>query len=341
MGGNALKNCYTRRYNKDEYQVLSNEIIEILSKSPDINKVKIPYSYRNKETFGDLDILISYNEKFDLTNYIKNTFNPKEMFSNGECLSFEYKEFQIDLIKANEHFNTSLEYLNWNDLGNLIGRIAHKFGLKYGHKGLLYIIKNDSGYNPKELTISTKAKDIIEFLGFDFDRYTFGFDTVNDIYDFVVKSKFFNPEIFSFEAMNHANRVRNKKRVTYQGFLDYLEKIELNKDQKYFEYNKKKEVYLPRLNYYFPEANIFEFIDDYKKELAVRDFFRQKFNGEYVSNITGFKDKDLGKFIAYFKTIFWENIKEDNISFEEWIIAKDQDEIKIHLENALKQYTNN
>lgn len=47
------------------------------------------------------------------------------------------------MLKANEHFNTSLEYLNWNDLGNLIGRIAHKFGLKYGHKGLLYIIKND------------------------------------------------------------------------------------------------------------------------------------------------------------------------------------------------------
>lgn len=70
--------------------------------------------------------------------------------------------------------------------------------------------------------------------------------------------------------MNHANRVRNKKRVTYQGFLDYLEKIELNKDQKYFEYNKKRKYIYQDFNYYFPEANIFEFIDDYKKELAVR-----------------------------------------------------------------------
>lgn len=342
MGGNALKNSVTRRYNKDEYLVLSQEIITTLNKSEDIYKTKIPYSYRNKETFGDLDILLSFKHNLDLRNFIKSNFETKEVVSNGDCLSFEYKEFQVDLIKENEYFDTHLEYLNWNDLGNIIGRVAHKFGLKYGHKGLLFVIKNDDGYNSRELTITQDIHKILDFLGFDFDRYTFGFDTVQEIYDFVISSKFFNPEIFSFEAMNHINRVRNKKRITYQGFIDYIESIKLDTNRKFFQYNKNKEVYLPRLNYYFPEAEIFQFIDNYNKDIALKEAVKEKFNGKVVNDITGLSDKSLGEFIAYFKNMFWSGLdKAPDISFDNWILLKSQDEINSSLKIAFQKYSSN
>ncbi|MFN8575367.1 MAG: hypothetical protein U0354_00785 [Candidatus Sericytochromatia bacterium] len=333
MGGNALKNCFTRRYQKDEYNDLSKEVINILKKSENILNINIPFSYRNKESFGDMDIVISFNKNFDIGNYIKKSFNPKQIVSNGDCISFEYKEFQIDLIKSNEHYYTNLEYLNWNDLGNIIGRVAHKFGLKYGHKGLAYIIKNESGYNPRELMLTENILDILDFLGFDYDRYTFGFDNVSDIYDFVIESKFFNPIIFSFEEMNHINRVRNKKRITYKGFLEYINTKDLT-NKTYFQYNSNKEIYLARINYYFPEAHIFDFIENYKNDIEKKEFIKSKFNGDLVSQITGLSDKNLGEFITYFKNKFYiEHISSD-IAFDDWILDKDIDNIKISILNA-------
>lgn len=326
MGGNALKNCFTRRYQKDEYNLLCNEVLEILSKSEDIYKAVIPYAYRNKESFGDMDIVISFKKNLDLAAYIKKAFDSKEIKSNGDCLSFEYKEFQIDLIKENDHFKTTVEYLNWNDLGNIIGRVAHKFGLKYGHKGLLYIAKNDSGYNPKELLMSKNILEILEFLGFDYDKYTFGFDNINDIYDFVIESKFFNPQIFSFEEMNHINRVRNRKRITYQGFIDYIETID-SKNREFFEYNKNKSIYLARVDYYFPEADIFGFIENYKKEIEIKDKVKDKFNGQLIIDLTGLTDKILGEFISYFKNDYYKGLGSD-LDFDSWVLLQDKEEIK-------------
>lgn len=340
MGGNALKNCFTRRYQKDEYNHLCNEVLEILLSSENIYKAVIPYSYRNKESFGDMDIVISFTQNFDLQTYIKKYFNSKEIKSNGDCLSFEYKEFQIDLIKENDHFKTSLEYLNWNDLGNIIGRVAHKFGLKYGHKGLLYIAKNDSGYNPKEILISENILDILEFLGFDYDRYTFGFNNINDIYDFVIESKFFNPQIFSFEEMNHINRVRNKKRITYQGFIDYIKTINFN-EKSFFEYSKDKSIYLPRVNYYFPEADIFGFIENYKKEIEIKEKVKDKFNGQLLIDLTGLTDKSLGEFINYFKNHYYKNNLSDNLDFDNWVLLQDKEEIKGVIYKCFLEFSKN
>lgn len=337
MGGNALKNCETRRYKKDEYNDLVKEVIQKLNNIPEITKKQVPFSYRDKESFGDLDIVIVHN-CYDLKGSINKEFNPKEIVSNGDCLSFEYKEFQIDLIKSSiEHFNTTLEYLNWNDLGNIIGRVAHKFGLKYGHKGLSYIIKNESGYKPRELLISKDIRKILEFLGFNFSKYTLGFDTLNDIYRYVRYSEFFNSDIFSFEEMNHTNRVRNKKRSTYQGFIDYLNnQHEVEKSFLKYYFNGNKSIYLDRINYYFPEVDIFGFIESYNKDLELDKKVKEKFNGEIVSKITGLQGKELGQFIAFYKNRFTTTDEYFGYTFEFYIIESTSKQI----ENSILFYLN-
>ena len=47
MGGNALKNCFTRRFNKEEYNLLKEEVKNSLLNSENIYRVEIPYSYRD------------------------------------------------------------------------------------------------------------------------------------------------------------------------------------------------------------------------------------------------------------------------------------------------------
>ena len=41
--------------------------------------------------------------------------------------------FQIDFIKVGEeNWETSKNYFSYNDLGNLMGRLAQRLGVKYG-----------------------------------------------------------------------------------------------------------------------------------------------------------------------------------------------------------------
>jgi hypothetical protein len=127
MGGLALKNTFTRRYERKEFDAISVELLSMLEK--DFKRVAMPLFYKNKPSFGDADILISTEGiTFNLRDYILDTFAPNEIFHNGNCWSFDYKELQIDLITVSaEHFDSNYNYLSYNDLGNYIGKIAHGF----------------------------------------------------------------------------------------------------------------------------------------------------------------------------------------------------------------------
>jgi hypothetical protein len=69
IGGKALKNTYTRRYEKQEFEEISSELITSLAK--DFKKVGMPLFYHQKETFGDVDIVVSMEGcKYNMKDYI-------------------------------------------------------------------------------------------------------------------------------------------------------------------------------------------------------------------------------------------------------------------------------
>jgi hypothetical protein len=221
MGGNALK-VPTRRYEKDEYEKIASDVLRMLS-NYDIVAV-IPESYSNKDTFGDLDVLIkSSTVKTDIMEIIEYLFNPNEIYNNNNVKSFDYKEFQIDFILVgDENWNSSINYFSYNDLGNFIGRISYQMGFRFGDYGLKLVYRHEDGGRKFSKIISKDAAKIYEFLGFDYSRYLEGFDDVEDIFAYVVSSKYFNPRIFDYEQLNHQNRTRNKKRKNYELFLQYV-----------------------------------------------------------------------------------------------------------------------
>ena len=57
MGGRALKNTYTRRYQRDEFISIKNELFDIMSST--FKKYSIPRYFVDKESFGDIDIIVS------------------------------------------------------------------------------------------------------------------------------------------------------------------------------------------------------------------------------------------------------------------------------------------
>lgn len=332
MGGNALKQTYTRRYQKQEYFSLWEEIKEklkmVITVPTDKNIIRLVEAYKNKDSFGDMDIILC-KEYFDIRRLVfskKSTksltalFDYKEMYTNMPVVSFDYKELQIDLIFAKEKFlETSDIYYRYNDLGNLMGRIANKFGTRYGHMGLEYkFYALDDSELLGTVLFSQNMETIFEFLGFDFKRYNEGFDELKDVFDYVVSSKFFEKEIFDYENLNHQNRTRNKKRDSYRKFLEYIESPEIKSN---YKFNKDKNFYLPRINEYFPEVKIYDYIAHKREEHKIKKEIASKFNGIIIMRLKPeLKGIELGKFISAFKLQF-EN-------FDEWVLKTDQERIE-------------
>ena len=117
-------------------------------------------------------------------------------------------------------------FFSASDLGNLMGRICHRvFGLKYGFTGLRYVVRAEDGVTKRgEIHLSRDPRRIFAFLGFDFDRYLEGFKELEDIFEFVVDSKFFSPNMFVREHLTGKNKKRSVKRSTFSRFLDYVER---------------------------------------------------------------------------------------------------------------------
>lgn len=331
MGGNALKNTYTRRYNKDEYFKLFEKIRLMYTDRP--NSFKLLKSYNNKQTFGDMDIIINSNFVEKNLKRIEYIFKPNQIYNNGNVVSFDFEELQIDFIFINDrYYHTAKTYYDYNDLGNLMGRIARKLKVSYGHKGLFHKIYSEDGAKIlREVDIVEDCgvydtRKVFNFLGFDYDIYLNGFNEIEDIFKFVVNSKFFNKDIFSYENLDHANRVRNKKRKTYQDFIEYIEKINISG----YEFPEDADFYLKRIDEYFPTCRIYEEVKIAKEREEKLKIIKEKFNGNIVSELTGLKDKNLGSFIYEFKKQY-----ED---FDEFILNNEKEIIECEIFELLENF---
>lgn len=303
MGGKALNKYGVTTERKSTGQFL--RLASIIS-----NRIKTDFGFRSeivkcyhtKESHGDLDLLIQIesNSNVNWKEYIKNAFNPNAINCNGGVYSFDYDNFQIDIIPIiNSQWEVAKTYYSYDPLGNIQGKTFHKFNLSYGWNGLYYKFRNFDGRVVEDILISADPRKIFEFADYDYDRYLIGFDTLEEIFEFVLESKYFDNEMFKFENLNHIDKKRNRKRGSYHVFLKYLENNNINRK---FDFHKNKELYLPMINNFFPEANLMEKL----KELELRDnknkIISQKFNGDIVMSwLPNLKGKELGQAISNFK----------------------------------------
>ena len=232
------------RLTKEQY----DEVLSALTITLPYKTVAIP-SYRAKDSFGDCDLLTTAtDDAFEKS--LSKDFALLGKKKNGSVTSYALKysnfpPFQFDLIKAREDsFKFHYNYLSYNDLGNLIGRVAAAFGFKFAHDGL-YILAwynhqgeersvgrvkedgktNDHAEHKMEKLFISNFDQALEFLGFDSSRFAQGFDTIDDILDFVASSKYFCKDFFLFENRNHDQRKRDVKRPTYTRALEYFDTL--------------------------------------------------------------------------------------------------------------------
>ena len=297
MGGNALS-FETRRVSKEEYLQLVQELESKVSEGAS-DRIFLPIEpYRNKKDFGDIDVLVNADGVKDRVAWIQELFSPREIYSNSNVHSFDYKGVQVDFIFPKiEDFVSSFWYFSYNDLGNLLGRIYHKLGLKFGHDGLSMTIREDD-HVIGEINLTKNIDEILEFGGYSVDRFHEGFDELEDIFKYVASSPFYEYSIFDFENRNYTARVRDRKRKTYTEFLKWA--LE-NPTKPMHAWSKDKSVYLPFIFARFGKEDEYRSIIE-KNE--IRKMVKEKFNGELVMKLVGLSGKELGAFMTSFKEVF-------------------------------------
>lgn len=345
MGGKALKNVPTRRMTTEEFKQVGDRVIEELvnleikfgKASEEHQFAPIP-SYFSKETHGDIDILCSgctvskYIEEWKLI--IKGKFFCREYKKNGEVFSFEFRfsedqkeGFQVDVIELGnadmDRFRFAFHYFSFNDLGNLIGRISHKMGFKFGHDGFKYVFRDlsNASYVLRTINVSEDFPKVLAFLGYDPDRFMQGFETLKDIYEYTASTKYFNPDIYLLENRNYPSRVRDAKRPTYTGFLNWCRE-NYNEKSVVHAFPEDKKLWLPRTFRWFPSFEL-DYIGTAAEAEKLAEI-KRKFNGKLVREWTGLDGPELGDFMRNIMSRpgFYESLLEKDAEvIEEEVIS--------------------
>lgn len=303
MGGNAIPDA--QRMSKERFE----EVCDAISRKIKFFHVEffIVPAYSEKDSFGDIDVVIRLDEHVDrvrLESFICEGVRVK----NGPVTSFEFMGHQIDFIyHSPEDFDFSCHYYSYNDISNLIGRITHKMGFKFGHDGLWYIMR-DGDYVIQDICITKDFKTALSLFNFDYERFSKGFKNLEEIFEYIVSNPYFNPDIYLLENRNHTARVRDRKRKTYMAFLNYC----ANNDFKNkYTFQEDKEIYLDMMCSKFPR---------FRAELTLakninntRKMAKSKLTTEIIKEHTGLKDKEFGDYIK-------ATVQRYNNTYDWWVI---------------------
>jgi hypothetical protein len=204
MGGKAIKGHETVRLAGDEYFAFQAQTLQTLRRLFPGKRVEAIEAYRSKPDFGDLDILLE-SDGYDPFKAAE-ALGSVETVRNGPVTSIGIvvpdrptagasPVFQVDLIRMEkEAFDYALAYFSFNDLGNLIGRTAHKGGTSHGHDGLWYYFR-DGDYMFREILLTRDHDAALTYLGYEPARFKQGFEDLEEIFQYVAGSRYFNRDI--------------------------------------------------------------------------------------------------------------------------------------------------
>jgi hypothetical protein len=305
MGGHAFGYETARLRASDYYELEARSIATLREAFPE-TRVEAIRAYRNKPDFGDCDILVERGTGYSYEQAAK-ALGAIEVVPNGPVCSIGVPVtpqggkdiFQIDLVTADPlSFDFSKGYFGQGDIGNLVGRLYHAWGLALRHDGLYYYVR-DGDYKFREIALTLNFNFALELMRYDVQTFEDGFESPEDIFRYVASSPFFNPDIFLLHNRNAQSRVRDRKRPMYMAFLKFCEETSgLPK----FQFPENKSAWLPRLFEHFAG-----FKQEYDKALADLSELRRvkdKFNGTWVSQVTGLQGKELGEVMQAFRHSF-------------------------------------
>jgi len=302
MGGKALKNTNCVRVNKQLYEKIKEEV---LSKLLIYLHIDVVPEAPEKETYGDIDFIYKSDPLINIQKIVCDEFRPKEIFINGDCLSFAYQinetdYFQIDLIKINVNFLMAKFYFSYGDLGNILGRMTKKHDLTLGHEGVWTM------YQMERIMIFTEPEQVCKFLNLNYKQWVEGFKTCNELFKWYTTCKYFEKSLFNADNLNYYYKHRANTRPQFKQFMNYIDNLDHIKATE----NK----YTP-IDY----INIFNKIkekEEIDKKIEIQKLHHEKFSGMIF--LLYVEPKKVNEYKNKFKDYI-----SNHFDFNEWLRNND------------------
>jgi hypothetical protein len=297
MGGNALKTHFgieAKRVSTHEFHQIVSEAIVILNNAGYHNNDFVRF-YANKESHGDIDMIVGTNEEAPNVSKIKELFDTDAVFKNSNCFSILFHGTQLDLIfVSNIKTRANLDFRNYSPFGNIFSRLLKQLDVSWKVDGLYYVLRLGDSYK-QNIFLTDNFSSILEYG--DLDPLLYGrFREEQDIFHYVTTSMYFRRSIYALENLNHINRKRDTVRPDYNRWNAYIQNAE---DNLLPDQLPTEEENLHTIARHFPHvlSEIKKGYDGYLQTLKIRE----KFNGDLLSRETGLEGKELGLAISVFK----------------------------------------
>jgi hypothetical protein len=305
------------RMTRDAYVVRERAIRTYLDRK--LGYYRIPRYYGDKVDFGDMDIIVPTRLDWATVRAeIAADLGVVETKAVGRVFSMAYDGLQTDLFAVPDaDVESTYNFMSFNDLGNLIGRMCRRFDLKYGEQGLAYVFRRggNASYSA-DLPVTRDFARICAFLGLDHAAWVAGFSTLIAVYDWVIASPYFSVVPYLDEPSGTMGK-RTRDRPTVARFIDYLRERGITARPALGD----RKQYVPAITAAFPEAHL---DDQIAHELAREQraiAIASKFSGDLVRRLRPDLDgKALGAFIVAFK----RSVDD----FEAFVLASSPEEIE-------------
>ena len=220
MGGKVFQ---TERMSKQQYDFVCNKIKDIVGNLGHITK-----QLTDKTDFGDVDLVVYDVNEDDVLTKLSNYVLDK----NGSSLKLQFDDviFQCDIVLADKELGNIAdvwELHNHGDFYNFVGKMTNAAGFKISCDGSIKFRYSKS----KSVTTSLSIKQLLRLLDID-KPVTIEYNmTKAEMFERIVKSKFFKKEYFDLNNLNNRSRKRQLKRPTYMEFLEYIKDIDDSKNE--------------------------------------------------------------------------------------------------------------
>lgn len=221
MGGRTfIKDHEVLPLHLDSLSSFTEKVIPILN---DFGLVyKIPKYFKSKTLFNDLDIICDFTNaisKSEMIKYCEERSIPITI--NSPTVSILLDNHQVDFIETvNYDFSSFL--INYGDTIVYIKRLLKNLyhDLTINEKGLEYKVRFKSTL--VTVFITDDIYYILNLLDLDYNTYQDGFDSINEVFEWIYRSKYFNSTTMSIDFCNNKSRSRLKKRPSTKLFEDFL-----------------------------------------------------------------------------------------------------------------------
>ena len=206
MGGNATKKYGTSRIPRDHNKQIRNMV-------RDIDECLPTFTFEGT-SYGDIDVVCT---EAGMERAIA-AFDIDTVVSNGSThsavLNWCGNKYQIDFIVVPQYLlNYTRCWYSYSNMSILIGKVI-PFKFKFAHDGLKL---RDSNHR-----ITTSFEAALEFLGFSYSQFMKGFNTREEMLDWIATSKYFNHAGIIADKRNAASRRITNSRPYMEYDTEYL-----------------------------------------------------------------------------------------------------------------------